>query len=641
MTDPPETPKRLGLLYSPPSLDAGFTLLSLFILSDWLVARDHRHFKSYTGNITISPRLAAIMMAAGIADVIDLVSSDDEHTPFPRVRRRGHSGREVRQDSRTLSPEPTLAPQSQAFDNAARPARMPAISTATAITPLGPVYDGDAVGGAEMFGHDDMLNFDDFFMPGAFAEDEMAAAEPREPTPLREGRMIVIDGEEVFIPDSPATAGRQHPHAQGQEDLGGDAAYHRETTDFTADVCLKRVLPMFPDIDHEYIIRLYNDYDAQGTEAIPGGARLEAIVEKLLSGEQYPRQARQAPQRKRKRDDDATDQQSRRWEGPDREVAPPVFKGAMSSILKAEFPQFTKIAIARELLAKHHLYPTYLALAELKDNSDVNKKWSGRPLKHPTSADALAEHCGWPAMIDELEAARKHVKSLRRQRVIEDAKKWAEKENLQRAIDAGETAECQACFDDLPMNRQIHCNGDTAHFTCFDCAVAYVKSEVGDSRCKVLCTAGCGASFARAQLHLLEDKELLEKLEQLQQEKDIRDAALDDLEECPFCDYKAILPPVEVDFEFRCANVECEIVSCRRCKAVSHIPMSCEEHAKEHKLSSRHKIEEAMTAALIRNCGKCKKGFIKEYGCNKMVCGMMICAVFLLIRDLLVLPVLR
>lgn len=120
---------------------------------------------------------------------------------------------------------------------------------------------------------------------------------------------------------------------------------------------------------------------------------------------------------------------------------------------------------------------------------------------------------------------------------------------------------------------------------------------------------------------MLEDKGLLAKLEQLQQEKDIRDAGLENLEECPFCDYKAILPPIEEDFEFRCANEECEKISCRRCKAVSHIPQTCEESAKDNKLSIRHRIEEAMTKALIRNCAKCKKGFIKEYGCNKMVCA--------------------
>lgn len=559
-------------------------------------------------------------MAAPKHTVIDLVSSDDDGESTPtRARRRGNSGKDPRRASRTLSPGFAPAPHAFAFAAEGAPGPAPTLvpHAAPVHTPPGPPED--AVGDAELE-LDDVIAFDEFFdMPGAYPEDEMTTAVPRQRTPLPQGQAIIIDGEQIFIPDSPRPARREPNQALPEEVLDRDASYDQETADFTADVCLKRVLSMFPDIDHEHVLKLYNEYDLQGTEALPGDARLEAIVEKLLSKESYPRQAKQVPQRKRKRDEIAAGQQPKRWERPDREIAPPAFKGVMASILKVEFPEITKAAIAKELLASHHLFPTYVALAKMKDNSDVDKKWSGRPLKDLTTADTWAAHCGWPAMSDELNAARQHVKDLRRQRVIEDAEKWAEQENLQRAIDAGETAECQACFDDLPMNRQIHCNGDTAHFTCFDCAMAYVKSEVGDSRCKVLCTAGCGAPFARAQLHLLEDKELLEKLEQLQQEKDIREAGLDDLEECPFCDYKAILPPIEEDFEFRCANEECEKVSCRRCKAASHIPMSCEEHAKEHKLSSRHKVEEAMTKALIRNCNKCKKSFIKEFGCNKMV----------------------
>lgn len=292
-------------------------------------------------------------------------------------------------------------------------------------------------------------------------------------------------------------------------------------------------------------------------------------------------------------------------------------------MLKAEFPEATHNLISEQLQVHRHLYQTYIALAKSKDGNEA-LGWRGRaPKGRLADADTIAANSGWNALSDELKAARKQVERLRADRRSEDAKNKAEQENLQRAIEAGETAECQACFEDLPMNRQIHCNGDTAHFTCFDCAMTYIKSEVGDSRCRVLCTAGCGAGFAHAQLHQLSDKKLLEKLEQLQQEKDIRDAGLD-LEECPFCEYKAELPPVDEDFEFRCLNPLCEKVSCRRCKSVSHIPQSCEEYAKENKLNTRHKIEEAMTAAMIRSCNKCKKQFIKEHGCNKMVCPMPI-----------------
>lgn len=376
-------------------------------------------------------------MAANNPTVIDLVSSDDDDAPSPRARK------------------PTRAPAHHAGPGSAPgPAPRPTPSPAPAAYPPAAALDDiDAVSDAEA--EDDVFNLDDFLeLPGRYPDDDdqMPAVAPRGPTSRPQGEIIVIDGEDVFIPDSPRAMAPVATNPLRQEALEQEAAYARDSENFTADLCLTRVLNMFPDIDHQHVITLYNAYDDQGAEALPGGARLEAIVEKLLSGEAYPRQTK-PPQLKRKREEDATDQDSKRWEGPGREAAPPAFKKPMIAILKAEFPEIPKDAIAKELARRHHLFPTYLSLADMKDTSGVNKKWSGRPLKDVTSADSLATNCGWVEMPEELEAARKHVKDIRRKRVIEDAKKWAEAENLQKAIDAGETAECQACFDDLPMNR--------------------------------------------------------------------------------------------------------------------------------------------------------------------------------------------
>ena len=61
-------------------------------------------------------------------------------------------------------------------------------------------------------------------------------------------------------------------------------------------------------------------------------------------------------------------------------------------------------------------------------------------------------------------------------------------------------------------------------------------------------------------------------------------------------------------------------MSCRLCKAKSHIPLSCDEFKKENGVSERRVIEEARTEALIRTCGKCKVRILKEDGCNKVIC---------------------
>ena len=486
---------------------------------------------------------------------------------------------------------------------------------------------------------------------------------PLQPDQPHGGYYIDIDGENVYIPDedfdlAAAVAPAQPAAAQTLRDYeiamgllqpeqapgafptadddniarDREIALALENRAVTADDCLQHVLEIFPDISHEHVLKLYHDFGQEGDyETLPGQARLDNIIEQLVSAPSYPKQEKGKLKRKRELSIDEND--TKKWEKEDRPLAPAFLVGSQRSMLKAEFGEVPVQFLNDTLKSHRHFYHAYVAIAKAKDSNDGKSTrlfGKGRPSVNLATADTIVENCGWPELADELRAARSKVQLIKAEKAVEDAKNRAEKENLEKAIAAGETSECSACFDDLPMNRQIHCNGPIAHFTCYDCALTYVKTEVGESRCRVLCTAGCGAGFANDQLNQLSDKQLLDKLAQLQQEKDIRDAGLDDLEECPFCDYKAILPPIDEDFEFRCANPECEKVSCRRCKSVSHVPVSCEQHAKNNKINSRHKIEEAMTAALVRSCNKCKNQFIKEYGCNKMrcpSCGNMQCYV--------------
>lgn len=409
-------------------------------------------------------------------------------------------------------------------------------------------------------------------------------------------------GDGAVEPDQQAAA------EQAQRDYELAVALDEENS--TADACLQRVLELFPDIKHAYVLELWDESPVSSD--VPVAARLEGIIERLLGESSYPKEERVKSPLKRKRQS-SVEADKQKWDIDDRDVHTP--NGTIRTILKAEFPEFPQAEVNQVQSEKKTLYKSYAHLAYLHDTGTRARR--GRPMLVLQPVDVLVRSAG---LKDELEAARKRVKADREQRAEEMAKKAIEDENLQQSIDAGATAECQACFDDLPMNRQIHCSGAIPHFTCYECAENYIKSEIGESRCRVMCTAGCGSGFAPNQLNLLADKGLLEKLGQLQQEKDIRDAGLDDLEECPFCDYKAILPPIEEDFEFRCANPRCEKVSCRRCKSLSHIPFTCEQHQKDNAVNSRHKIEEAMTAAMIRSCNKCKKTFIKDYGCNKMTC---------------------
>lgn len=123
-------------------------------------------------------------------------------------------------------------------------------------------------------------------------------------------------------------------------------------------------------------------------------------------------------------------------------------------------------------------------------------------------------------------------------------------------------------------------------------------------KCRPVCpaTIDCKAPFSRSELKRFLGETAFERLEKLQQLEDIQAAGLDDLDECPFCDFKAECPPIEIDKEFRCQNESCGKTSCRLCKLETHIPLTCEEFKKDNKVNVRHAVEEAMSQALIRNC---------------------------------------
>jgi TRIAD3 protein (E3 ubiquitin-protein ligase RNF216) len=211
----------------------------------------------------------------------------------------------------------------------------------------------------------------------------------------------------------------------------------------------------------------------------------------------------------------------------------------------------------------------------------------------------------------------------RKQKQNEEVEKLNEEEHIQ----SGNLVECQCCYSDVPSNRTVPCDGASVHFFCFTCIQKTAKTQIGLMKYKLQCldTSECKATFARWQLGEALGPSLMGKLDHLQQQDEIEQAGLDGLENCPFCDFKAICPPVEEDREFRCYNPSCEAVSCRLCKDKSHIPKTCDEVKKEKGLPARHMVEEAMSEALIRNCPKCKVKIIKDAGCNKMICSKCLC----------------
>lgn len=91
---------------------------------------------------------------------------------------------------------------------------------------------------------------------------------------------------------------------------------------------------------------------------------------------------------------------------------------------------------------------------------------------------------------------------------------------------------------------------------------------------------------------------LFSKIAQKKQMEEVKAAGIENLECCPFCDFATI--PNAASKLFQCLNPDCMTESCRQCKEISHIPLSCVEVEKPADIQARTHIEETMTKALLR-----------------------------------------
>lgn len=219
------------------------------------------------------------------------------------------------------------------------------------------------------------------------------------------------------------------------------------------------------------------------------------------------------------------------------------------------------------------------------------------------------------------------LKAKRRREAEEAAAKMKhqadEAANLELAIKEGTIEDCGCCYDEFPRNRMVHCNNEsTLHYFCTRCARLHAETQIGSAKYELQCmsTDVCKAGYSHSQRQLFLDANLTTALDRIEAETVLRLAGIENLASCPFCSYAAEYPPIEHERLFYCKLESCAKVSCRMCQKESHIPKTCQEHAKDIGLDVRREVEEAMTAALVRLCNKCKGPFIKEDGCNKMMC---------------------
>ncbi|KAJ9252685.1 hypothetical protein DTO195F2_7334 [Paecilomyces variotii] len=448
---------------------------------------------------------------------------------------------------------------------------------------------------------------------------------------------------DMLFTTSKSSSTRQKPSVSSGTSLW---PFSRDESALEADketACLKLVLELFPDISRTYIRELYRKYKEYGyadgpTTTGSKGKRkateidprviAQRITEDVLSCRSYPKH--------KSKTGDSADNAEAIWkeEFLTHEGDKMYFNSIVHVLLEA-FPWVPLSYIDLLVCQKKSLYSAYLSLyaSEHYDDQKKNPPYKRLPApRGPSREEALMEiHAkkpkwGFKSQVNSAKSRLiKENEELQRKRAAERAEKLNEEEHRK----AGSLIECQCCFSDVPSNRAIPCEGEAVHFFCYGCVKSGAESQIGQMKYEMKCfdMSDCKAGFSRSGLSEAVGPAIIAKLEALEQQAEIAKANIEGLEECPFCNFKAILPPIKEDREFRCQNPDCKKVSCRLCKSESHVPKSCEEAKKEKGLEGRHFVEEAMSDALIRTCSSCGVKLIKEFGCNKMTCpcGRIMC----------------
>lgn len=159
------------------------------------------------------------------------------------------------------------------------------------------------------------------------------------------------------------------------------------------------------------------------------------------------------------------------------------------------------------------------------------------------------------------------------------------------------------------------------HLVCRECLVREVQHRLSSGRPRVLCIgdSACGRELELGRLAQAGlPPALLTQLRQAQEHGQLAAAGLgDDLVRCSHCDSVYEMAADVQATELHC--IACSHATCRRCGRSAHRDgRVCPEADALSKV--RRDLEEARTAAVARACVSCKTPFVKEHGCNRMVC---------------------
>ncbi|CCM00543.1 uncharacterized protein FIBRA_02577 [Fibroporia radiculosa] len=376
------------------------------------------------------------------------------------------------------------------------------------------------------------------------------------------------------------------------------------------DAYVSQVLEIVPDVLPEHVRELIERHLPAHQQQV-----VETVLHILFEDPTYPKvDLRNKGKRKREVEQDDAEKNAKLkvdYACTDRirEGGPSYDRHALGQ-LYLDFPQIPVQHVRGQFALHKSFYaPTFLFLSREMKLQNLPYKRKAVATRRGGKGKAAAHRD--PEVEKEIEWVK--------MKLLDDGGLSGQASEQVEAEDEEDGIECGCCFSTYGFSKMIQC--PEAHLFCPECMTSYASNLLGSHDANIVCMdqSGCKLPFPESELRRFLSPKLLGLYDRVKQRKEIEAAGIDNLEECPFCEYKCVIEN-EHEKLFRCENQECLAITCRQCKKPDHLPRSCQEVENDKKLDIQHAVEEAMTRALMRNCPKCQKAFIKEMGCNKMTC---------------------
>ncbi|KAM0746423.1 hypothetical protein T439DRAFT_138551 [Meredithblackwellia eburnea MCA 4105] len=212
----------------------------------------------------------------------------------------------------------------------------------------------------------------------------------------------------------------------------------------------------------------------------------------------------------------------------------------------------------------------------------------------------------------EAEERRERDERERGERWFEEEKRKHEEREKSRV----EVVVCETCEGEFgDTGEMVQCS--EGHLLCLECAALGISArlEADDATLCCLVDLGtCEGTYTPQEAKKFLDEKMMLRWGKMRLNEDVK--TIEGVSGCPHCDYAVLIEDPNITI-LVCQNPECRKSTCLKCREESHHPKTCLEANPPKRV---HDVEEEMTAALIRNCPKCSKKFVKEKGCNKITC---------------------